>query len=765
MYKRYFLQLPKRDNIAKEPKTPYSYSTSGVLHVNKFTKIIEILQNNNNATNCIASIASILESHQLQLTISQMNLQQITDFLRHVVIINRDSIFTWDQADELNIKLDKVCLPSWKLTKNKFEQNIEWMLNTRVQWEIPESMIPIATEFITNFYKNYKFENFRLAIQETNYWTLQELFNLYAGLIFCETNQTSFQNNEKDPGLLELLDNIERIIFDSIHDDKYIDEENIILSLLFFNYFRVRQDSSLMMTNNLILSIYSKLDQNPFAEDSTYDFIFTSVKTYVIDVNLSNTINIKEEYTALNDLLSSFFPNGASYEELQKFKDRLLAIDPSPNVFTMVTYSLIRLLIRLNIYAEKIPNLSQNIQNVKALITRLINFIRDLLKTYITRRYEITEFNNARTFYQQLQIKVENPVIFLHYISQEICLGPILAQNSRFTDSIEQHKEDKFVIKLAREISENHAQIIKLAIEIPERSYPFQEIYEEILQTLPVSRSLFGNEAFEKNILNTISIINSFILNNNTWFITCTFPLEKLLRQFLIEWLHVFVNDKYLRFESVLLLSPLLENLYARRIQKMYLNQNFEIAYLEWLNYYILQKLIESIIAHDTSEYSTATETKIINLESLSELVYKLKIKDFNFESEILQSIIAYINSKQNAINQQKQIAKTAIHSNILPSTEQLLKEYGILAYKFADFMQYIDDEPEIDYFDWITNAPILEDRAELTANNVFLLGSHSRKMFPNGTFYRFPLIEHTVLFAEAIKLFPMMSNIQLFGS
>ncbi|MFV2013849.1 MAG: hypothetical protein ACC656_00335, partial [Candidatus Heimdallarchaeota archaeon] len=584
-----FLQIPNLEDIKRKPSDPYNFPTGGRVHADKFMLIYTEL-----TASEIPSKDKIIEKfdgHSLHRIISQLSINDLSDFCRHVIIANKSAI-GWENVDELLLKLDKKYIPYWKMPNFSFEQGFKELFRKLINWEMPDS-IDFIGEKLTNTRDRKLFseinDRFSSKIQV---WNFMDLWSLYNFIISLQNNNIELKENLK---LSQIRNKLTSLFQDLLKDRKFPITQRVALGLLFTKAYVEIGSEQVVRAEEVLDKLSREVDRLSEVEILSFRYIFGAGYSIIGNHVFQSNSDFITRRRLLARLISNFInpPDlslNAWFKQLVKQN-----LDPRVFVFTVEGYAhLLDILFEHYLEFPKGNTKEELFNLVKTLSTDILETINACLianfNLDIENQIDINDYFEDLLDKEELKTSSTSLLATIYSVTK-IYLRLDMELTPKKRNYLELAK------LIAKEIySEEKAYVFELDFLLYFDEYPFQQILIEIEKEIVHSSSIILSTSFENEIIQKISQMMDHFMQLSA----VTGHIDKdsyeIILYFASEWLQYFQLSNHIYSEALMVVAPIISICFVQ-IARAYFENNQGIkAFFTYLNmHYFVELFIDEI--------------------------------------------------------------------------------------------------------------------------------------------------------------------------
>ncbi|MHA2501995.1 MAG: hypothetical protein ACXAE3_03925 [Candidatus Kariarchaeaceae archaeon] len=720
-----FFTLPSMEYLAQEPPDPYNYPTTGLLHSSKFVQILDALMNERRP-----NLEYILDGHGLQKELERLDEDQISDFCRHILVINRDKI-GWGVVDKYLVMLSRHAgLAGWEKVELLFVEEVKILFSGLIKWETTGYHSELIRQFVEqspvlSIARGRILEN---LTNDYKFWKMRDLWLLFEDLIDLRRDDLGrFQKYE--PILVVLLN-----IFESeLKEAQDNPSKRVILltlltrGLVTLGYDRIGEVFDL--TSRIWIDLehkYSDLELKSYRYLVAIIFAKIGLEYYKYNISFVHNRQL------VMRLLASYFTfDDISLEELF---DNILKSDTDYllKVYLWNGFSAMEQLLR-----EYMLELMESSE--KAEITELLYQLSSILyKGAISLLEEDKPADAVLVEYLEIRSKKEpefrKACRTLIEIIQNSYHGMVLLQRSRNT-----WEEFSFIAKLT-ELKPNSIEnnLFLKHLELLADWTPITELVERIQEESGKTGSIVNSSTFEREFIIMASEIMDLV--KKVYNRTGSLPIHLLEQLFfyLVSWLEIFQNGTTVYQDFLLIISPIISIIHVHIIQAYYERNQHALAFVEYINFQYMASVFRSQMdLIGISEDDITTEYLADEYRSMVkdwDIAQRMTIEALNKSMKSIE--LKFINQKQE-------------------TTGMIGDEILIGFFELAQNMELII-ESGIDGIKFYTLADQFYHASEPTGHIYTHIGEHT------GNTLRIPLFSNPRQYNAAVSVIPF--NVDLSG-
>jgi len=556
-----FLKLPELECIALEPGTPYQHPVAGLLHSSKFKRLLSVVLGNS-----YEDIGEIINGHVLEDQIRDFTEQQLGDFCRHVLVINRDKI-GWQVVDNYLDKIQKEYgIPKWDRPEFKFAGDFNQLFTSIRKWEIDQDLQQLLYKYIEIGQIPYLSVMKVKEKLELNYqfWSYKELFLLFEGLV--EQHYYEKQDFETFKPLLQNLREV--LLSEAKNYNQPLEKRIALLTIICRSYvklnFKLAQDLQALV-DRLWIEVTNSFKQK---EIDSYRYIFAVMYGHIGYIYYQYNIGFVLKRRLQNQIMGTFFR--FNQIDIGEWLEHFLHSDVDDLIKEYMLNGYLQIVYLLHEYAKELPS-SEELDDAIHLNDILTQSLLNMASNYLILQSNQQELDQR--LIHDIAALVDNPGEKARIIQGMIrvvvdCLKLQIYYDTNFKISDEQI--DVIGDLKALITSQARAELYTKHLLMITGLYPIQDIITEIHYEADSTNSVVNSSTFENELLDLSGRIMEEI--KIVYQKSGKILLDELyeLFYFIAEWLQEFSEDDQYFQDVVLILSPILSIILVQMIQAFY---------------------------------------------------------------------------------------------------------------------------------------------------------------------------------------------------
>ncbi|MHA2502678.1 MAG: hypothetical protein ACXAE3_07405, partial [Candidatus Kariarchaeaceae archaeon] len=572
-------------------------------------------------------VIELFKGHRFEGIIGNLELDEIADIIRHTVIINKDKL-GWEMVDEIGYAI-KDYTPRWELPALHFDKGLREVFITRVNWDPSNLIRQLLHEFFEDYSKIMGAEVFQdrsVLPFEQKIWSFRELYILLNEISFLISNYTLELNSE---GYGKLVNAIFQQFEENYRNKIYEEEQRIGLIFLVvkatLSSGMIDVDRLQILLDNS-MNLIKQLDQET---QQSYRLLYG----YIYAIFWYNLFTSTSDLIMQRDLVAEIIDDIYKPEkmELKDWGKYIISSKPHPLVLSLLLSGYMRLDEMIFTYAESLPDSNQrnNLINIRS---DLIDFMDEVKDSFLEKYYNVK--HGPWDFEEQFssiesKIKYVNIQRLLKRIILQVSKEKLIANKEALTDP---NILTRYETVLKESMVEGLAELEFAELCIMTEHYPYDLYFDSIVLEYESGDSIILSSTFEEEIIRKIGNIFAAIQEKNKRNDRIDIRDYEVMVLYTLNWMTKLYNNYGIRYEAIMILSPLISIAYIQ-IAKGYLDKNnLEGAFLSYFNSYYLMEMVNQ----DLKGYSVSGSGDSKSLkEKFESLLGEWGIEDLSDEESI----------------------------------------------------------------------------------------------------------------------------------
>jgi hypothetical protein len=580
-----FYQVPDPKRISTNPQEVKEHYAVGNIHSHILEKIVNYVIFSKKS-NLYDEYPNLLEEHQIESDLLSLEKDELADFVRHLVRINRHKI-SWDVADIIIYHLDKLYTPRWKLDVLEYDSALRNLIKRMIEYPFSDVNIKAIKLLLENetYLTNYELSVVNKLLS-TNVYSMKLFLELYDILLNFQIQCEMSSEIAEKPEVLETLKDIEQYIFLNIVQSSTSSEiyEKFALASIFLPNYVKSKNYSVEKGNDIVNFIKERIE----VDRSSNEALKLSINS-LYAITLPSIFEAQNDFSAKSRLIGQVKQHfDISILEISKIEHVITKSRVYPYTFLLIREGYLSYIKIYSSYYDSLPD-SKLKENALNEIKNLLNFNIDQIVRYFSKYYDINlpeaivDENLTGIFVD----KISNPIIIRLFVNN---LTEILKLRLLVNNKDEDLKHETLIVNYPKLIKNflysNSSYLHEFLVGYKLGTYKFQEIFQEILKELDAHGSLIISNTFEKEILAFISQnLEGFLYN----------PSERLLSEyerlficllFTTEWLRTFSLNYEAYEEGLILLCPIISMTFMQIARAFYEIGRLQMAFVAHLNFH-----------------------------------------------------------------------------------------------------------------------------------------------------------------------------------
>ncbi|MHA2502947.1 MAG: hypothetical protein ACXAE3_08760 [Candidatus Kariarchaeaceae archaeon] len=625
------LEMPKKDNLYKKANYPYSYDlTSGVIRGKDFEQLLNIITTYYMDDDTrYKELEEQLGYHSLSNTYEGWDLQELSDFCRHLIQINRNHL-GWDLVDIIDVELNKITIPGWRLPNFEFIEEFNNVLNQIHKVYFPERLLNvIATLLEKNKQDEIQFE--RDIKQQLHLWTIRDLWLLLNYLV--EMIPITDDNEA-----LRQIFNLISSKFEELIEGRFLSvKAKICVVLLYIDAITDMSKQTTLHSKQLIDRVWDDISELDYSEKVSFKYLLGAAYSIVGE----QLFRQDTDFVTRKLFIDNFIQNYVLEEyDLGRWFADVLDYDVDELIFDLLIRGYSKTVPLLHKHAIELPesktkdDVEHRIQQFNGVLAEILIYhlnipdqiTDEMLEEIVVRFHNRFKYDKTRLNMLELLFRVTSSSIFY---------------NPEFSGS----RKDRFSILtsylLYREQDEFRSIIFEMDYQLNSNQYDIGTIYREITGEVKEVHSLILSNTFENAIIQKVAAAIEYLdllETRNDLYV----DIAEITIQFMLTWLQEFSRRKSDFKEALLLFSPMINILFHGMIRYYYENNYPKKAFLSNLNLYSFMNYfttkiqsMENINFHEHGDHHIPSIG-----ERYREITEKFNIRDILQQTQIKEMII-----------------------------------------------------------------------------------------------------------------------------
>lgn len=704
-----------------------------MLHTSKFKEIVRLVIEGSD--NFEKELVEILQGHRLQGIMENLEIDELADFCRHVAVANK-SMVGWEFVDELTYALEKKYTPRWELPDLEYDTGFREVFLGRITWEPSETIRQLIKKFL-NTYEEHVGEKLDLGhsfkIETQKIWSFKDIYLILNELSYLIGNY----KGKIDIKQFEPLQNqLEEVMMEHYRNKVYSVEQRAALLFLTINGTLNKTDEDFAQVQILMDNAYNLIKQFEEAHFESYRWIFGYTYAYFSSYLFNSTSDLVIRRDLVAELIQDFYkPEDV---DLDFWSKHLSRSKPHPLLMAIIIRGYQEITKMVYDHAMDLPT-SENQQQLLGYHRNLVKFIEDTIYTYLEAYYKIKRDIGPDEIYEQIYKKIKFTNVRRDFLNS-------LIFSTKWTMIVEKN-EDPRKIDLLRILSERHVSPAFAKMQVIDTklllgSFDFDNIVKVIKDETMNADSIILSEKFEDEVISVIGELFGEVQEEFKNRDDTDIDSYEIVLLYTYMWLYHFANYPELKYEGMMMLSPIISICYIQIARGYYERNNLEAAYLTYFNNHFLIEFVNTEIAsHMTT--SQTTQSKLI--EKFSTVIKEWDI-DFVVKEDYIKKITSNIDVKiKNRVKEREN--KTFSMTGMLQ--DEVVIGYLDMVADLEEFLAQVPEKIDHNFINVILSSNLY---TEPVKESVF------RKEFMGmvNTSLPFPIIRNINAYAMAIKLYPI---------
>lgn len=565
-----FLKCPIVKYVSYEPKQiNYQFPTEGVIHEKKIKELMVTIENSQ-IDEIRKKINSIFAHHRLGQILPFLEIDELGDYLRHLVVCNHEML-DWAYIDYCLAQINKKFPSRWNIPKLELDLAFRSLFSTFILVQPSETERFLFRDFLLMIPEKEKYQRSMLkklidsdiAIKFVSFASLITLYNRFIRKVYVE-EKDNFHLRKKFSQLNEFFE----LQFEKIYN-KFDDQKMVSAAIsIIHSYLLIEQGLEPFQTviNRFEKNIRAMLTL-PKNEQDLLGLILGASYSKLLNIRYFQTLPI-EEFTAI--LLKTkrlLIPSDNVQGLIKVFRDAILTYRIHPMLVYIISEGLSSILHHFAILDRK---LGGEIDDFRKLFKEVLDFRYEMASIVNKAVEERAWLKDSLSFdYQEFVNKQMWDAIYYvhHWIDDEIT-------NQRINDLIE----------FLKRTNPHLVKFLELYVGLVTGEYG-KQIHDELkVKKKDEKEGLFYYET-EQGLLRTLTYLINLSLPDfpSTKIIPKTELMILLIKEWLksFEYLNLAYNDL---FEF---LSPIVLEIQAQRIEHDYIDGKPTLALIHSINFFL----------------------------------------------------------------------------------------------------------------------------------------------------------------------------------
>lgn len=746
--KQGYVKLPEIANIVIKPPEDYNLPTSGLLHANKFNAILKYILDVNTT---LDELKNELEGHNVFQILQDMKKNQIADYCKHILMLNRKSpIFSWDEIDNAMLYINQLYpIAGWELPNimllNEVSRDFKSLI---IEISIPQLFLTIINKMMSEIVNSSLGRMGRVTkINSLKYfmrfYDLCTLLDIVNSDVIC--NRLTITREERGKVNRFLSQFFIETIENSIHS---FNMRFIMITRFVRNYIHTGEDG-IKYSQKLMDGLKHDLDRFKREDAFILQFLLGASYGYTTIEILKSNLNFIARRKLVNALITNFVQTD-DYDYNQIFEALIENDVEKELVFYILNgYLAINQVIENHIRDLPESNTRNRLINTsRDLITAIDNFV----KKFLEKECNVTNLHSMRYADYNKQLKDHLIDAKYIYMMNEVIIK-LFTDNYfkvNFSLPFEPLKRLSFFTSLIADTKdEMNGRLFNLAVQLLYDSYPFDPLIKKMNEEMEKDDILFHSRTFEDNTIKIVSEFIEYLQNSDNSNYSNLVKSYKVLILFFGEWLQRLKDEEMIYPEALMIISPIISFCLVQISQRYFELDRSTEAFLNYINlhYFMIffnQELLNTEVWKMRKSDEETTKDDI--LKKFNSIIENWSLVDLITLKEANKFIAEFELSFSNL-----SVTSTGDLDGMVE--DDIIIEYMDLSADLEEFIQQIVG-PDADITAMIRSTNLYQAPRDDT-NDVFrFLGFNTHKN--NGLESPFPLVRNIPNVAAAISLFPI---------
>ena len=578
-----FLRCPQLKYIHYEPKPlSYQFQTEGVISLQKLEQMMQLLPliDQRSITH---DLEKIFEGHRLEQVIPYLEKDELGDFLRHVLYSSYD-ILDWSYIDLKLETIDRYLPTRWDIPKLELDQAFRSLFNTVI-------LVKLTSEETRLFKKFFKIHGIPFDIpsrileiltspqQSYRPFSFSWLFEIYKYFIYIifKEKRNDFLTRQKYFPLLEFFELQMEKLFSRFNDKNHVwvalvnVHSNLLLDIGFESFLTKK-----FMFEKMIKSI----QKFPEMERNLVNLIIGTNLAKILNQQEFINLPLDKLISEINRILDLLFPTRNTNSMVDVFKNSILNYRIHVQFLKIIIEGFSNTLYLISTLKKRIPSdyltfdYNQTFQNLLTIYFELAELV------YNENSGDLSNLDPNMPFGYPIQFALGLQEYYwnhLYYLLSDLPKDKKSDKLMRLKEflAIQHSSYLKYVEMLEKTILDNYTELIENTLDkMFENDFDIEDII--------FSQSTEINLLYVLNVLLSVELPKFDTLK--------VFPIPEVLILIIKSWL-IYFHKKGKGYEELFeLVTPVLLELQASRIETEYINRNYPLALIHAINFFLFNK-------------------------------------------------------------------------------------------------------------------------------------------------------------------------------
>ncbi len=528
-------------------------------------------------------LEKIFEGHRLEQVIPYLEKDELGDFLRHVLYSSYD-ILDWSYIDLKLETIDRYLPTRWDIPKLELDQAFRSLFNTVI-------LVKLTSEETRLFKKFFKIHGIPFDIpsrileiltspqQSYRPFSFSWLFEIYKYFIYIifKEKRNDFLTRQKYFPLLEFFELQMEKLFSRFNDKNHVwvalvnVHSNLLLDIGFESFLTKK-----FMFEKMIKSI----QKFPEMERNLVNLIIGTNLAKILNQQEFINLPLDKLISEINRILDLLFPTRNTNSMVDVFKNSILNYRIHVQFLKIIIEGFSNTLYLISTLKKRIPSdyltfdYNQTFQNLLTIYFELAELV------YNENSGDLSNLDPNMPFGYPIQFALGLQEYYwnhLYYLLSDLPKDKKSDKLMRLKEflAIQHSSYLKYVEMLEKTILDNYTELIENTLDkMFENDFDIEDII--------FSQSTEINLLYVLNVLLSVELPKFDTLK--------VFPIPEVLILIIKSWL-IYFHKKGKGYEELFeLVTPVLLELQASRIETEYINRNYPLALIHAINFFLFNK-------------------------------------------------------------------------------------------------------------------------------------------------------------------------------
>ena len=622
--------MPEIRNLSRQPDYPYTYTAHGIIRGKDFNDLIEIIYDNRDEPKRASELlADRFDYHVINDYFPDWNIQELTDFCRHTLILNKDAI-GWDIVDTVMLKLNNITIPGWRIPNFDFIEEFNNVFKLVKKLYFPDRLHSYIKQILEET-KQHEIQLHTELKSHLHLWSIRELWLLLSYLT------EKMIDTSLPPEHTQLINLISTKFEEIITSNTINLKSKICLILLYIDAMEEYERDVMIRSKEFIDQIWKEINELSYTEKISFKYLLGTAYSMVGYHLFRQDTDFVSRKLFIDNFITNYITD--DYDLGRWFAD-LVEYDYNELIFDLLIRGYSKTIQLLHLHHIELPP-SKTKSRVKTRIRQFNLAMLDIIIYYLSipDEFSDTKINTLSNLFQSRLIFNKTRMNSLELLRQ------VITSTIFYNPEFDRNKLENLLhatMHLLQTYSDPiEATIMEIDFLINTNQYPFVEIYEKIQSEITEHHSIVLSATFEDEIVSKVSKILDYtdtLSTRNDLFR----EIYEIVLQFLVEWMNIFSQDPVEYHEVLLILTPLINICMFQQI-RWYYEQNFtKKAFLMNLNLHVyMQFYSHRLDRFENIKFETIKLGKYKGMsERYKEITAKWNVRELLKQEEVKEMII-----------------------------------------------------------------------------------------------------------------------------